>query len=133
MMSDPYIWEENCSSRLEKDLEKHGTLYIAFDFDNTVFDYHQIGDDFQQIRKLLRDAKRLGHKLILFTSNEGERLLHMKAYCLLEGFEPDWINENPERGGERKPYFNILLDDRAGLPSSFRILRKLLNEQLTNQ
>ena len=39
----------------------------------------------------------------------------------------DLINENPLMK-TRKPYYNILLDDRAGLKESFYNLKKLTNE-----
>ena len=38
----------------------------------------------------------------------------------------DFVNENPIMN-TRKPYYNILLDDRAGLDSSVYMLRTLLN------
>ena len=40
-------------------------------------------------------------------------------YCKHFGIAVDYINENPEIMNTRKPYYNILLDDRAGLECAF--------------
>lgn len=38
--TDFFLSEENCINRLIEDYVKHGSLAIAYDYDNTVFDYH---------------------------------------------------------------------------------------------
>lgn len=43
----------------------------------------------------------------------------MIEYCKHFGIAVDYINENPEIMNTRKPYYNILLDDRAGLECAF--------------
>lgn len=108
-----------CLKRLIQEYEKYKNLYVAFDFDNTIFDYHNTGGNFSQVIDLLRDCSELGFKLILFTSNEGDRLTWIIEYCKHFGIKVDYVNENPEIMSTRKPYYNVLLDDRAGLASSF--------------
>jgi hypothetical protein len=102
-------------------------LYVAFDFDNTVFDYHKVGDTFPLVENMLCYLKtNPKFKLILFTGNEGDKLNEIVEYCKARGYEPDYINESPVMN-TRKPYYNILLDDRAGLVSSYCNLLDLIH------
>jgi hypothetical protein len=125
-MQDRFLTTSESIARLVKDFEKHGGLYVAFDFDNTVFDYHDKGDTFYKVEELLIEAKSVGCKLILFTANKGKKLIEAKAYCCNRGYSPDFINENPLMD-TIKPYYNILLDDRSGLAEAYNILKTTLN------
>lgn len=124
-MEDRYLDTFESISRLRRELIQYKSIYIAFDFDNTVFDFHKVGDEFPKVEHLLRLAKACGQKLILFTGNEGEKLDVIVQYCAEHGYKPDFINENPLMD-TRKPYYNILLDDRAGLNESYTILKTIL-------
>jgi len=125
-MEDRYLQYTESLTRLKEEYTKYDTLYIAFDFDNTVFDYHQVGDTFPKVEQLLRQAKNKGMTLILFTANEGEKLAHAIAYCTSKGFTPDYVNESPVMP-TRKPFYNLLLDDRSGLSESVRLLEEIIN------
>ena len=114
-------------SRLLNEYKEHGKLYVAFDFDNTIFDYHNTGGEFSGVISLLKECSKLGFVLILFTSNEGKRLDWMTEYCKHFGIAVDYINENPEIMNTRKPYHNILLDDRAGLECAFNQLSSVIS------
>lgn len=114
--------------RLLNEYKVHNKLYVAFDFDNTIFDYHNTGGDFSGIINLLRECTKLKFVLILFTSNEGDRLDWMKEYCKHFNIAIDYINENPEIMDTRKPYYNILLDDRAGLECAFNYLSNVVSK-----
>ncbi len=119
---------EAALERLKEEIKKYGKIFIAFDFDNTIFDYHNSGEDNSSVIELLRRCSDLGHKLILFTAtSDNERLEFMKLYCKHYGIKITYINENPEVPGGVKPYYNILLDDRAGLEESYRILNKAIS------
>lgn len=123
---DPYLDYENCVDRLMKEWDEHGSLFVAFDFDNTVFDYHRKGFSFPAVEFLLRECKEAGLKLILFTAKETkEELDRCVDYCKERGYEPDFINESPIMN-TKKPYYNILLDDRAGLQSAAGTLMTVL-------
>lgn len=93
--------KENCKRRLLEEYYKYGKLTVAFDFDNTIYDYHKNGGDYSEVIQLLQDCSKLGFELILFTS--------------------------------KKPYYNILLDDRAGLEESYEILKYVVDEIKLNQ
>lgn len=126
-MRDPYLSYDKCYSRLRKELEKYKTLYIAFDFDNTVFDFHNEGDIYPRVEYILKLAKKAGFKLILFTAEDNPEKLEEKAlYCKSRLYGPDYINENPEVLKTKKPYYNLLLDDRAGLETAYNLLKDIL-------
>ena len=56
--------------RLYGDYLLHKSLFIAFDFDNTIFDYHNAGRDFHHIIDVLKKCSDHGHKLILFAERD---------------------------------------------------------------
>lgn len=116
----------NCTMRLLDDYKKHGNLIVAFDFDNTIYDYHDTGASFSCVENLLRECSELGFTMILFTANENkEKLDFCKLFCSQCGIRIDYINESPVMN-TRKPYYNILLDDRAGLEEAYKTLRYLV-------
>lgn len=49
------------------------------------------------------------------------------GFCKHFGIEPDYVNESPLLKGTKKPFFNLLLDDRAGLQSAYVILKNVLD------
>lgn len=117
-----------CYERLLREYKTHGKLVVGFDFDNTIFDVHNIGGDYSAIINLLRECKELGFILCLYTAELDEDWLEWKVkYCGHFGIEPDYINESPLIPGTKKPFFNILLDDRAGLESAYLTLKKIVN------
>lgn len=127
---------------LEDAYLKHKSLIVAFDFDNTVFDYHKKSVDYSLIIDLIKECDRLKFPLLCLTSNTGNRLKFIEYYLkeVLEilGIHSLDIN-NQYRNGKyplyiidpesfTKPYFNILLDDKAGLVESYNRLRKLVDK-----
>lgn len=118
----------NCCERLKNELDKHGKLVIGFDFDNTIFDVHNRGGSYNEVINILKECKQRGWILCLFTAELREDWLKWKVdYCKHFGIEPDYINESPLIPGTRKPFFNLLLDDRAGLEGAYLILRTVLD------
>lgn len=131
-MEDRYLSISESVKRLITDYKTHGNLFVAFDFDNTVFDYHKVGDTFPKIEEMLIKLHKLGITLILFTGNEGEKLDTIVKYCTNRGYAPTFVNENPIMK-TRKPYYNILLDDRAGLGEAYQILLLTLNSVINEE
>lgn len=129
----PYC-DDGCISRLIDEYCKYKSLVIGFDFDNTVFDYHNNGQCYAQVIDILKQCKDLGFTLCLYTLETREEWLEWKVkYCEHFGFKPDYINDSPILQGAKKPFFNLLLDDRAGLQSAFSILRKVVEYAKTKQ
>jgi predicted HAD superfamily phosphohydrolase YqeG len=105
---------------------QYGSLVIAYDFDNTVYDFHQKGQTYEQVISLLKLLKAAGCYLIVFTANEDIRFV--TRYLLNNQIPFDSINENPPffKSKAAKIYFNALLDDRAGLAQVYQELTLLL-------
>lgn len=124
---------ELCSKRLLDEYHKYGKLIVAFDFDNTIFDFHQIGGDYSCVIELLRECAKLGFELVLFTTEEDRIKLEKKVnktHAILQ-LEPNYylsVNMSSVFTNAKKPYYNILLDDRAGLEESYNILKFVVDE-----
>ena len=125
-MNDPYLNDEECIKRLVEEWRKHEKAIIAFDYDHTVFDFHKKGYTYEKVIDLLRRCREVGAHLIVFTCSAESRYDEIREYLTSNNIPFDKINENvdniPYVG--RKLYYNILLDDRAGLCSAFNILEK---------
>jgi predicted HAD superfamily phosphohydrolase YqeG len=123
---DQYLKPNASFQRLFDEYHKYGSLVIAYDFDNTVYDYHKTGETYNQVVQLLHDLKNIGCWLTVWTANEDEQFVAQYLHMLQIPF--DGINENPPfwKGQERKIYYNALLDDRAGLKQVFEELTLLV-------
>lgn len=126
-MEDRYLNISESVKRLVSDYKKHRNLIVAFDFDSTVFDYFELGDIYPKIESLLIFLKKNNFTLILFTGSEGDKLKDAIEYCNNRGYAPDYVNCSPIESHTKKPYYNILLDDRAGLNDSYQTLITTLN------
>jgi len=125
-MNHPFN-DKGAAERLLQEFKKYKTLIVGFDFDNTIFDFHQNGGDYSEVVELLRECRRLRFNLCLFTIED--RMDWKYKECCRLGIRPDYVNSSPvvfENGGN-KPYFNIFLDDRAGLESAYRILKQVID------
>ena len=113
--------------RLLEDYKRYKTLVVGFDFDNTVFDYNNNGGDYTEVIELLKECKKLRFNLCLYTIVD--RIDWKYKFCCQLGIKPDYVNESPVviETGSVKPFFNILLDDRAGLESAYNTLRKVVD------
>ncbi len=125
---DYFLNDQNCVERLFDEWKKYGSLIVAYDYDNTVFDYYNKGFQYTDVIELLKECKRMKFHLTVFTSCNDDRFPEIKQYLSDNNIPFDGINETPDfipfKG--RKVYFNILLDDRAGLKSAYEILWKVI-------
>lgn len=125
--SDPYCSHARVMHRLKEELKKYEFLIIGFDFDDTIYDYHNKGYSYNDVINLLKQAKSLGFILCLYTVEPDKEKLQWKInYCKNLGIEPDYVNKSPVMIGTTKPFFNILLDDRAGLYCSYLALKEII-------
>jgi len=117
--SDPFKSNFEVVKRLLKEWDEYGKLIVAFDYDNTIHDYHNNDFIFPQTVKQLVDLGRMGCDLICFTSCDSSRFDEIMSKCLNLGIACMGVNVDstavPYRG--RKVYYNVLYDDRAGLSS----------------
>lgn len=129
-MNDPYSYNDHATLRLMKEYYKHKKLIVAVDFDETVFDTHSKGYTFDRVFQILDRCQKLGFHLVIFTASEPERYPMMLEYYSNKGVKIDSINKNPvdlPYGNHGKIYYNILLDDRAGLGQAMDVLETVLS------
>lgn len=119
----PYLDHDTCVRRLVEWHTRNGCIIVAFDFDNTVYDFHGRGHQYDEVEQLLRDAAAVGAFLIVFTGNEDTDLV--RRHLAARKIPYHAINEQAPflTTSARKIYYNILLDDAAGLASACEHLR----------
>ena len=123
---DFYLNSDNSINRLVDEYVEHNSLVIAFDFDDTVYDFHKKGRLYNDVIQLLKTLKSINCYLICWT---GQQDLKFVSNYLSENNIPfDAINENPpfHKSISRKIYANAYLDDRAGLKQVFEELQKAI-------
>lgn len=128
-INDPFVNKENAKMRLRSEFKKYGKLIIAFDFDYTVHNYRQEDTyTYDTVIALLREWRPYAH-FIVFTASPEERYPCIEQYLNQNSIPFDKINEDIlERNYTRKIYYNVFLDDRAGLGETVEILSELLDE-----
>lgn len=125
-MIDEYLKSNASFLRLLKEYQQYGSLVIAYDFDNTIYDFHKKGETYHMVIDLLDQLKSIGCYMICFTANDNYAFV---LNFLNQNQIPfDKINENPPffKCNERKIYFNALLDDRCGLQQVYNELNLLV-------
>lgn len=117
-----------CINRLVEEYYKYKELIIAVDFDNTLYDYHGKGYKFTETIELIRECKRMGFCIIIYTCSGDERYPEIKKFLNDNNIPFDYINKNSPKitFAKNKLYYNIFLDDRAGLKSASKQLKKAI-------
>ena len=117
---------ERYIKRLVREWKEHKKIVLACDFDDSLSPWKFDDFDYNEVFKLIKEAKELGAYIVIFTACKEERYDYIRKYCKeTGGFEIDGINENIIElpyGNQRKIYYNHLLDDRAGLMQALAIL-----------
>lgn len=125
---DYFLDVQNAYKRLIDEFTAHGKLIIAYDFDDTVFDYHNRGESYEDVINLLRRLRPYA-SFIVFTSCSKEKEAGIASYLEENDIPYDSINEDIiTQFGGRKVYYNLFLDDRAGLREVYDLLIRFLNE-----
>jgi len=115
-------------ARWEKEFEKYGKLIIAYDFDYTVHNYQNESFTYQYISNLLR-AWRPYATFVIFSASPESRFEYIKKYLEDHNLPYDAINEDViDRADTKKIYYNVFLDDRAGLYETSKILENILEK-----
>ena len=125
---DPFMNREVVKDRLRNEYKKYGQLIIAYDFDYTVHSYREETWTYEFVMTLLREWRPYA-KFVVFTASPITRYAYIKTYLKTHNLPYDKVNEEVfERQRSRKIYYNVFLDDRAGLGETAEILTELLNE-----
>jgi hypothetical protein len=126
---DYYLSDGNAEDRLFEEWKKYGKIIIAYDFDDTVYDFHKKGRKYFDVINLLQECYEYAN-LIVFTCCGENEYPKIKTYLNENKIPFDKINENMDfiKFTGRKIYYNIMLDDRAGLSSSYKVLKNTLKK-----
>ena len=114
--------------RLVEQYKKMDRLIIAYDFDDTVCPYYSLSCSWAA--SAIRKAKEyLNAYLIVYTCNQDEE--RIKHYLDKNKIPYDAINENApfihfNKKEGSKLYYNLLLDDKAGLHQALSDLETLI-------
>lgn len=95
-------------------------MIYAVDFDGTLCKecWPDIGRPNKRLIKWLKEQKRNGHELILWTLREGTDLTEAVDWCKDHGLVFDAVNDNLERmkqqygNNPRKVHADVYIDDR---------------------
>ncbi len=130
-----YLNPEHATQRLREEWDKYGGLILAVDYDSTLipFHIHEENADFERVRQLVRDCKKMGCIIVINTGSERERWEGIKEDLKEMEIPWDYFNETPHHikniGRDGKVYANAYLDDRAGLWEVVISLEALLAER----
>lgn len=124
-MKHRFLNPGNTFQRLLEEYQKYGSIVVAVDFDNTLYDYHHNGLDCTEVIQLVQNLKKIGCTITLWTASDDIEFIHQ--YCSERSIPFDLLNENPAffQSNSRKIYYNELLDDRSGLHESYHRLSRL--------
>lgn len=130
---DKYLVTNSAYERLWAEYKKYGSLIVAVDFDDTLYDFHGTGESYEMVKQLIRDLYSIGCKIIIWSGSEDVNTI--AAYLKEQNIPWDLINENLQINGNwasgkdsRKVYANVYIDDRAGLVQVYKDLSRLFYE-----
>lgn len=133
--SDTFFSNDRAVERLIHDYKEHQNLIIAYDFDDTVRP-SKPNNSCDIVIKLLQICSKLQFTMICFTVRSGQSDVELvKGTCKSLGINCDYINEDCIQFKEEakdmqythKIFYNIFLDDRAGLESACKTLVDFLD------
>ena len=107
--------------------EKHGKIIIGVDFDDTVFPFNKSVANINrcnEVVEIVRDLKPYSI-ICLWSVADAQSLVYKEHIMDLYGIKPDYVNDSPlnKWGDSKKVYFNIQLDDKAGLNETLQVLK----------
>jgi hypothetical protein len=125
---DEFLKPDALYDQLLHKYKKYGRLVIACDFDRTLYDSKESGESYEMVRQLIRDLYQHNCYIIIFTGNKN--IAFMRNFLFKNNIPYNSINEDApfvkiDNIG-RKPYFNAIIDDRAGLICVYEALTKFL-------
>lgn len=124
---------------LISDYREHGNLIIAYDFDDTVVPSDADKPSCKMVVELLKLCTMLKFTMICFTARTlNSDIEYVRRTCKELGIGCDYINVDCDKIKQeqtfqhaKKIFYNIFLDNRAGLRSSYEILWGFLEWFLT--
>lgn len=120
------------TDKLLKAYQEHGKIIVGVDFDDTIYPFSDdlSEEDRKHCEFRIELLKRLKKNITicLYTCSDEASLKYKISLMKEWGISPDYVNESPVViGNGAKPYFNLLLDDKAGLEEATRRLVEFKN------
>lgn len=125
---DEFLDSESSYQRLLSDYKKYGSLCVGVDFDQTLYDSHNNNKSYEMVRQLVRDLYKANCKIIIWTAHNDHEFVSSFLKSIDIQFEGINIDGVSLGWSSRKPFFNILIDDRAGILEVYNQLVRLLKE-----
>ncbi len=103
--------------------DTHGNIVVGVDFDDTIFPAVEATESIceRTIEVLLRAKPHI--VICLYSVADKQSLRYKEEIMKCMGIEPAYINKSPlDVEGISKPFFNLLLDDKAGLSEATDVL-----------
>ena len=123
--------DKSCAERLLWEYQNYDHLYVGVDFDNTVKPVKESSSCEEVLELLRRCSADPKITLCLWSICHSEEEIEAKVSFLeSQGIIIDYVNDSPFDWGKEfnhKRYFNVLLDDRAGLESAYNNLKYVLD------
>lgn len=114
------------AQRLLREWKEHKKIIVAVDFDDTICPWNLFNEKkCLEVINLVKQVVEVGAYVVIHTACDEKRYPEIKEWCKKHNLRLDTIGDNPvplKYGNSRKPYYNILLDDRAGLKEAMSIL-----------
>lgn len=110
--------------------DEHNNIILAVDFDDTIYDWKSVGLSCDYVIDLVKRCQLyLNAKVMLFTCRIDDKLDFAVRHCNEVGLDLWGINHHPEHGPTTgKPFYNVLLDDKACLENVCDVLELLLEK-----
>ena len=125
---DFYLDPENCYQRLEDEFKKYGKLIFCVDFDDTLYDFHNVGRTYGDVMALLKVWEDYS-EVVIFTGNGEDKYPMIENYLAAYGIKYKGINcDSSIDVNARKTYANVYIDDRGGLPLVYEHLQRLIEK-----
>ena len=117
-------------TKLKDVYDTHGNIILAVDFDDTIYDWKSVGLSCDYVVDLVkRCQEKLNAKVMLFTCRTDHLLDFAHRHCEEVGLKLWASNHNPDHGHTMgKPFYNVLLDDKACLEQVCDVLELLIEQ-----
>lgn len=124
MLTNPNLDKDYRLQKIIRNYDKFDKVVVGVDFDFTLVDA-VTNETYQDIVEILKRGQLNEVIYCIWTANDND------AYVKFKWIEADlefhYYNESPINPGSRKPHFNILLDDSAGLKEALGLFVSFLD------
>lgn len=127
--TNPNLDKDYRLKKIIRNYRKFGNIVVGVDFDFTLVDA-VTNETYQDIVKILKRGQRKEIIYCIWTANDDDA--YVKSKWLEADLEFQYYNESPINPSSRKPHFNILLDDSAGLKEALDLFVSFLDYLDTN-